>query len=426
LNKDGTIKPILANLILILCHSPAWKNVLGYDDFNARVVIRGRPPWGEERPDAPLTDHHEAQVRVWFQREAKINPALGDIGRAVQAAARTRSFHPVLDYFKGLKWDGVPRLDHWLSTYFKAEDTPYVRAIGPRWLISAVARIYQPGCKVDHILVAEGLQGKRKSDALRTLAVRDQWFSDRLSHLASKDAMLDVAGVLIVEISEMDALTKASSSTAKSFITQQTDRFRPPYGKHITTLPRQCVFAGTINPQIGGYLKDATGARRFWPVACGLVDRDGIERDRDQLWAEAVQRYEAGKPWHLETAQLEALATAEQAARFKIDMFEEPIIEWLCKRLRNRKDGVTVWDVVEGALKYSRGDATQTIINRAQKVLTRLGFQQHRVRAPGGRENRYSLDPIALEKFLRDHPDQPDHPAKKPTTTTKSTKRKQL
>ena len=129
---------------------------------------------------------------------------------------------------------------------------------------------------------------------------------------------MELAGKLIIEIAELDALTGPSNSASKGFLTRRFDEFRPPYGKHTINQPRQCIFAGTINPPIGGYLTDPTGARRIWPVTCvGMVDRDGVERDRDQLWAEAVVRYKAGDPWWLETPELEALATAEQAARFK-------------------------------------------------------------------------------------------------------------
>ena len=200
-------------------------------------------------------------------------------------------------------------------------------------LISAVARISRPGCKVDYVLVLEGPQGRQKSEALRTLAKNNSWFTDGLSHVASKDAALEIAGVWIVEIAEMDALTKATSSAIKAFLTRRRDRFRPPYGKHTINLPRQCVFAVTINPTAGGYLKDPTGARRFWPVAChGVIDCHGLEKVRDQLWAEAVHQFKANAPWWLETPQLEALATVEQCARFVIDPWEERIREWLGDR----------------------------------------------------------------------------------------------
>src|SRR2546430_11337848 len=153
-------------------------------------------------------------------------------------------------------------------------------------------------------LFLRGPQGKQKSEALRTLAINDAWFSDRLSHVASKDAALEVAGVLLIEIAEMDALTRASSSAIKSFLTRRDDRFRPPYGKHLVKLPRQCVFAATINPPVGGYLKDPTGARRVWPFTCPRTgDRGGLENVRDQLWAGGGERLKNGWAWGVRTTE---------------------------------------------------------------------------------------------------------------------------
>jgi putative DNA primase/helicase len=397
LSKDGKIVGNLANLILILRHSPEWKGVLGYDEFGARVVIRGRPPWGEA-PNTVWSDHRESQTRVWFLRRG-IRPSAGDVGRAVQAAARHAPFHPVRDYLDALVWDRVPRNEKWLQTYLHVEDSEYVRAIGPRYLISAVARIYQPGCKVDHMLVLEGPQGRQKSEALRTLAVRDDWFTDRLGHLASKDAALEIAGVWFVELAEWDALTRATSSVVKSFLTRRRDRLRPPYGRHTIDLPRQCCFAATINPTVDGYLKDPTGARRFWPVACyGMIDRDGLEQVRDQLWAEAVHQYKAGAKWWLETPELEALAEAEQRARFVVDAWEEPIRKWLGDRTT-----ATIWDVLKHALGLDRKHWTQSAQKRVAGVLTRMGFTKRRPRTRTGkgregREHRYERDPVLRKK----------------------------
>ncbi len=381
LDEEGKIIGNLANLILILRESPDWKGVLRYDEFGARVVIKRRPPF-EAAPNTPWNDHHESETRVWFLRQG-IKPSAGDVGRAVQAAARHNPFHPVRTHFDSLVWDGVPRLETWLQDYLHVEDSEYVRAIGPRYLISAVARVYEPGAKVDHVLILEGPQGRLKSEALRTLAISDAWFTDRLSHLASKDSALDIAGVLIVEIAEMDALTRATPSAMKAFITRRRDRFRPPYGKHVIDRPRQNIFAGSINPPAGGYLKDPTGARRLWPVAChGMIDRD-------QLWAEAAHRYKAGAPWWL-TPELEALATAEQEARFAVDAWEGDVREWLGDRT-----DVGLSEVLERALGLTPEQQTQVAQKRAVNILTRMGFEKRRPRtADGGREHRYQRDPV--------------------------------
>jgi predicted P-loop ATPase len=323
-------------------------------------------------------------VRVWFQRE-EIFPALGDVGRAVQAAARGNSFHPVRDHFAALVWDGRPRLETWLIDYLHAEDSAYIRAVGPCILIAGVARIQEPGCQVDYVPIFEGPQGRFKSKALRTLAIREEWFTDRLSHVGGKDAALETAGVLLVEIAEMEALTRASSAAIKSFITRRFDRFRPPYGKHIKRELRQCVFMGTINPPAGGYLKDATGARRFWPIACeGMIDIEGLVRDRDQLWAEAVVQYHAGKKWWLEPP-LEALATAEQAARFRVHPWQERVAEWIGQR----RD-VSISEVLVHALGLTTAqEQSHSAEMRVADILTSLGFTKVRTRKGQSRPRRY-------------------------------------
>ena len=269
IDRKGAILSLLANLVLFLRHHPKWQGVLAFDEFGNRVVIRQSPPWGTEAADTVLTDHHETKTRTWFQRE-DIKAAQGDVGRAIQAVAKDAPFHPVREYFDALVWDGTPRIDAWLQTYLNADDTPYARAVGPRFLISGVARIYKPGCKVDHMLVLEGPQGKLKSEALRKLAVKDAWFIDRISHLAGKDAVMEISGALLIEIAEMDALAKATASTSKGFLTRRFDKFRPPYGKHTINLPRQCIFGGTINPPVGGYLK---GPDRRAPLLAGRLPR---------------------------------------------------------------------------------------------------------------------------------------------------------
>src|SRR5262245_23868041 len=154
---------------------------------------------------------------------------------------------------------------------------------------------------------------------------------DRISHIGTKDASIELGGVFIIEIGELDAFLRAKVTTQNSFITRRSERFRPPWAKYPLNFPRQCIFAATINPPANGcYLRDPTGARRFWPITCiGRIDLDGFRAVCDQLWAEAAHLYKSGHRWHLETPELEALATAEQAARFARDPWEPTVRDWL-------------------------------------------------------------------------------------------------
>lgn len=327
-SRDGEPRPVLANAILALRTAPEWKGVLWHDEFASTAVARNPPPWHPKQRAWQATkwsDRFDLLVADWLQHQGILVPA-SIAGQAVEAVAHDHLYHPVRDYLDSLHWDGTKRIDSWLSSYLGATNSAYTLAVGPRWLISAVARIYSPGAKVDCALILEGPQGIKKSSALQIMG--RPWFTDRLSELGSKDAAMETRSVWIIEIAELDTMTRAEVGTIKAFISRTTDRFRPPYGKRLVDLPRQCVFAGSVNPE-GGYLKDATGGRRFWPVACGAVDIAAIEHDRDQLWAEACVRFHAGDPWWLDDRRLEALAAEQQADRYQGDAWDDPICRYL-------------------------------------------------------------------------------------------------
>jgi putative DNA primase/helicase len=382
-NGRGVSLGNLRNLLYALRHAPEWESVLAYDEFAAHVVTQKPPPWG-----GPIVeqwgDEHDARGCEWIQ-EQEIPAAIGMVGRAIQTIAREIRIHPVREHLNGLQWDGTARIETWLTDYFGVDDTPYARAVGPRFLISAVARVFKPGCQVDHMLILEGPQGKLKSSALRALA--QPWFTDHISKFGSKDSAMAVAGVWLIEVAELDALIKVANSATKSFITRRHERFRPPYGKHIISHPRQCVFAGTINP-VGGYLHDPTGARRLWPVVCGEIDLPGLARDRDQIWAEAFVRFRAGAPWWLETPELEALATAEQELRFKVDPWSEAVGEWLIERA-----DVSLNEVLTGALGIPAASQSHSAEIRLAAILHSNGFKRYRPGKKGQpRTPRYRRD----------------------------------
>ncbi|HYN38940.1 MAG TPA: VapE domain-containing protein, partial [Rhodospirillales bacterium] len=370
-NSEGAPRAILANAIHALREAPEWQDVLWHNEFATSTVARRPPPWAygtKDWEDTPWSDRDDYLVAEWLQQQGIMVPA-SIAGQAVETVARDQTFHPVREYLDAQRWDGRPRLDTWLISYLGAPDTPYVRAIGPRWLMSAVARVFIPGAKADCALILEGPQGIKKSTALSVMA--QPWFTDRLSDLGSKDAAMETKGVWIIEIAELDTMSRAEVSAIKAFMSRTHDRFRPPYGKRLVDLPRQCVFAGSINPE-GGYLKDATGGRRFWPVVCGQIDVGALTRDRDQLWAEARDRFRKGEAWWLETPELNSCASEEQADRYQGDAWEEPIRTWLENEIEWMENGfagrtpyrsprpeplteVTVGEILEKALGVEKG-----------------------------------------------------------------------
>jgi predicted P-loop ATPase len=189
-----------------------------------------------------------------------------------------------------------------------------------------VARVFEPGCQADCAIVLEGPQGIFKSTCLRILA-GDEWFSDCLpADLKHKDAKDHLRGKWIVELPELAQFKRNEIETVKAFLSRRHEQFRPSYGRHEISYPRQCVFAGSTNEE--HYLVDTTGNRRFWCVKCGEIDLAGLARDRDQLWAEAVHLFRQGALWHL-TGEASDTAAGQATERIAVDPWTAMVAEAL-------------------------------------------------------------------------------------------------
>jgi hypothetical protein len=232
-------------------------------------------------------------LRTHIMEKFGFDPKDG-IGPAVFRLCLENAFNPVLDYLDSLKWDGVPRLDTWLSVYLGADDGVVNRAFGRKTLVAAVRRARQPGCKFDNVLTIEGEQGLGKSTVVKILGgefVRDD---GEVMNKSGREVQELTCGVWLYEISELAGLTKRDAEHVKSFFSRTHDSARGVWGRLLEDQPRTCIFIGTCNRN--DYLTDDTGNRRFWPVSASKIDLVGLARDRNQLWAEANMVEATGEP----------------------------------------------------------------------------------------------------------------------------------
>lgn len=368
--ENGSLIAHMQNVELILGNDERWAGVIGFSAFSSKIVKLRAAPYGGGVGD--WADIDDMLVMKWLAQQYNLRVKASSVIEAVSVVAHDHAFHPVRNYLHGLEWDRVPRLATWLTDIMGVEATDYSSKVGKRWMVSAVGRVMQPGCKADSVMILEGAQGAGKSTAMSVLG--GAWFMDTPFALGDKDGFQAIRGKWIIELGELDSFNKAESTKAKQFFSASTDTYRESYGRRTMDVPRQCVFVGTTNQD--EYLKDATGNRRYWPVACTKVDLEQLREVRDQLWAEAMFCYQSGDIWWVNRDEAPLFAEAQES-RFVVDEWEGPVVKWL----EESQIGATASgeDILAGALKLDYGHWGKPEQMRVGAIMHRLGWRKVRL-----------------------------------------------
>lgn len=326
MQANGDWSVCASNMIDVAELHPEIESRLATNVRTRELLWLSSPPWehGDER--RPLNDNDGGRFAHWLDRKCRFGGAVpGQALTALINAAGRQKIDPFRDYLEALEWDGTPRLERWLIDGANAEAGPFTRDVSKRWVISAVARTFVPGCKADCALILVGAQGAGKSTLLKDLA-GEEHFTELQARIGDDDAYMQLQGPVIVELADLSALAKRDVELIKQDLSTAVDFRRGKYARLPERRPRRCVYAGSTNQT--DFLQDETGGRRFWPVETGRITPGWMKANRDQVWAEAVALFRHGEPWHL-TAAEDTLAKLAQESRRTVSILEEALAEWL-------------------------------------------------------------------------------------------------
>jgi len=371
LMPNGTPIMNLDNVVRAIESDPNLRGKIWYDEFLDTIMTTWQ---GEARQ---WKDADDVLLQLYMQRHV----GLTRIGlQTCHDAAVVAAFHDTRneckDWLKSLVWDGVRRLSYLMSEGLGAPENAYTDAVGRCWVMSMVARVFRPGCKVDTVPVLEGAQGAGKSTALRILG--GKWFTECHENVTHKDFYEVLKGHMLVEIAEMHSFTRAEVERIKGIISCQMDRYRKSYGRNTENHPRQTVLACTTNRD--DWQRDETGARRFWPVRCGNVNHDWLQENRDQLFAEAVHLFNDGGSWWDVPMDLQ---NQEVESRRDSDSWEAVIGGWLWNQNRP-----TTSEILSDCLKIEIGRHDQIAQKRVGRVMRVLGWRTVVTKSANGRSVR--------------------------------------
>lgn len=418
-NKKGeklprTLKNIDSNVQTILAYAPMWRRVLRYNEVTKDILVVGGPLNDYENTPSQVT----TGVKYWLQHAWNLNLRKNEVMDAIVHVAKMNAFDPVKKYLNRIEDVGF-NVDMFLEDYCGAQTvdadekdiTKLVRRMSRCFLVGAVARGLQPGCKMDTVLILEGLQGVKKSTMLDVLG--GAWFTDSPIVIGDKDSKMLAGRSWIAELAELSAMHASAVEQQKAFFSARVDKFRPPYGYAIEEFLRRCVFAGSTNDE--QYMNDITGNRRYHPVKCARFEVRRARRDRDKIWAAAVTIFKSGgaenctecaaatdeedrcykhRWWFTPVENRELEKTNNQRLK---NEFAEAITDYLLKldppppesvsveeraKMNVRPQALTMYEIATQILGLSpdRVNAQQGPIGRALKS---LGFMKTRTRVNG-------------------------------------------
>lgn len=398
--EKGAIKAARENVVLALDGMarpgkpwlpgiPEAAGVIAFNEFSNDVMKLKPAPW--DSPAGPWAEVDELLLGEWLVREHWL-PSMprNTLEEAVRMVAFRRRFHPVRQYLEAIEWDGKKRLSTWLRRACLAPQEKwdnndplqqYLARVGTWFLQGMVARVMSPGIKFDYMLILEGPQGMRKSTLLKTLG--GDWFADTGLILGNKDSYQQLQGILLYEIGELDAFSKADITEIKRFVASSEDNFRASFDRRARKYPRQLVFGGTTNER--HYLTDPTGNRRFWPfTVTRLIDIDWVAANRDQLLAEALVRFRAGERMYPTQEEEETLFKPQQELRESSSALADQVAFYVTSDVAGRnRNKFTLVEVLErvgitleklGPGKYHE--------KQAASALRKLGWTEKRSSVP--------------------------------------------
>lgn len=373
---SGEYKKTLTNVVNFFISvkiASELSDLLRFNMFNRDIEFKKPAIWHKgDRFNRSWTDSDAIQLKYHLSNVQHFEPSIQLIHEAAEVVAKINSYHPVRDYLEGLTWDGTVRTEKWLTDYCGCKDDKYTRMAGKTTLLAAIARIYDPGIKFDHMLVLEGNQGIGKSTVCNILG--GEWYGDILLNAHDKDTIDAMRNKWIIEVSEMECTRRVETQALKAFISRQVDRVRPAYARITQDFPRQSIFLGTINPEAElGYLKDMTGNRRFWPVEVHYIDMARLRKDRNQIWAEILHTYKQGVNLYITDTEVADLAEEEADKRRVKDPWLEKVDIWLSKPDDEgyRRDVVTGLEVFEDCIGGTARYFTRREQNRIANIMYR-------------------------------------------------------
>lgn len=384
--KAGDWEGTMSTVAIILRHDPRFSGMLRYNLLTERVEATRAPPF---HANTHVDEYWITQFRSFLTAPRLLGhkmrePSGASVHEALYATAKINEYHPIRDYLNALVWDGTERVRTFFSDFCGCEQNEYTAWLGIVLFVGSISRVISPGGTHRQVIVLQGPENIGKTRLIYALTC-GRWSGGLSLSMDSKDAIINLAGLWLVELSELASLRRTDIERVKDFISRPIDKYRPPYGRVDVTIQRQCVFIGTTNQDAP--LPGDEGNTRFLPVRVEGISLDALAPAVvDQLWAEGMRLYADGAEWWSPSPEAAELSADARDAATKRDAWEPQVAAW-CEG--EAAVGFTIADVWERGLGGGLSKLTVADQMRISTILKQLGYVKRRASVGGSRAIRW-------------------------------------
>jgi len=368
-DADGKLIKSFLNVVALFYIDENLKDLFLFNEFSGTIEYGKNAIWHGIKEGQELRDKDIVFVQYYLAHNKFFEMPIDKITNAIIELSERKKYHPVRQYLDGISWDGKPRLNQWLVDVCGAENNLYTQTVGAKFLMAAVARIYSPGIKFDNVLVLEGPENIGKSSVFRILS--DPWFCDSVDLLQKDKEILEkMRGFWFLELAEMVGMNNRDQEWVTSFLSRQEDVQRLPYERKADKFKRQSVFCASSNKL--AYLFREEGDRRWWPIKCEKINLEYLKENRNQLFAEAKNRWKDGEKLFLDQ-ELFKLAKNVQLKKLSVNEVWYEVIE---KYLYDKNE-ITMKEVLTDCLNLQMKELTNYLYTmNVGRILKKLGFEK--------------------------------------------------
>lgn len=301
--------------IILECDNELAKHIQ-YNSFSNKAEYVEYDSGDKALPPITWQDYHDSRIIAYIEKNYGINNDK-KYYHAISNVIRRHSYNPVKMLIEYKEWDGVKRIDGFLKDILQCDqDENYLREVSRMIFYGGISRLYNPGCKFDYMPIISGEQGIGKTTIIKWLALNDSFYKE-VTTIEGKEGAECIEGGWICEFAELLAMQRSKDvESMKAFITREVDKYRKAYGRHVSEIPRTCIFIGTTNEP--DYLKDDTGNRRYLPLYMKLKkgemwkNKEFIQNYILECWRESLYKFKNGETYLTIDGDFDSIVKKEQ------------------------------------------------------------------------------------------------------------------